>query len=91
MKGGEIYEIEFGLNSWIIDLFPGGIADALTSESLDRLVQALSALRDQSQHPLARNGLDEEAAYDSYMNPEPGFKSGPGDFVFADYMAPCLC
>jgi len=27
---------------------------------------------------------DEEAAYESYMNPEPGFQSGPGDSVDAD-------
>ena len=42
---------------------------------LDRrgLVQAPNAPRDQSQHPRARSGYNEEAAYDSYMNPEPGF------------------
>jgi len=27
----------------------------------------------------ARNDYDEEAAYGSYMNPEPGFQSGPED------------
>jgi len=27
---------------------------------------------------------DEEAAYESYMNPEPGFQSGPGDSANAD-------
>ena len=32
----------------------------------------------------ARNDYDEEAAYESYMNPEPGFQSGPGDSVDAD-------
>jgi len=26
----------------------------------------------------------EETAYESYMNPEPGFQSGPGDYVDAD-------
>ena len=43
---------------------------------LDRrsLVQAPGAPRDQSQHPHARNDYDEEAAYESYMNPEPGFQ-----------------
>jgi len=53
---------------------------------LDRrsLVQAPNAPRDQSQHPSARNDYDEEAAYESYMNPEPGFQSGPGDSVDAD-------
>jgi len=53
---------------------------------LDRrgLVQAPNAPRDQSQHPRARSGYDEEAAYDSYMNPEPGFQPGPGDSVDAD-------
>ena len=53
---------------------------------LDRrsLVQAPNAPRDQSQHPRARNDYDEEAAYESYMNPEPGFQSGPGDSVDAD-------
>jgi hypothetical protein len=30
------------------------------------------------------NGYDEEAAYNRYMNPEPGFQSGPGDFVDAN-------
>ena len=37
-----------------------------------------------SQHPRARNDYDEETAYESYMNPEPGFQSGPGDSVDAD-------
>jgi len=32
----------------------------------------------------ARNDYDEETAYESYMNPEPGFQSGPGDSVDAD-------
>jgi len=27
---------------------------------------------------------DEETAYESYINPEPGFQSGPGDSVDAD-------
>ena len=36
------------------------------------------------QHPRARNDYDEETAYESYMNPEPGFQSGPGDSVDAD-------
>ena len=53
---------------------------------LDRrsLVQAPGDPRDQSQHPRARNDYDEEAAYESYMNPEPGFQSGPGDSANAD-------
>ena len=59
---------------------------------LDRrsLVQAPGAPRDQSQHPRARNDYDEEAAYDSYMNPEPdmdpepGFQSGSDDTVDAN-------
>ena len=34
--------------------------------------------------PRARNDYDEETAYESYMNPEPGFQSGPGDSVDAD-------
>ena len=53
---------------------------------LDRrsLVQAPSAPRDQSQHPRARNDYDEETAYESYMNPKPGFQSGPGNAVDAD-------
>jgi len=53
---------------------------------LDRrsLVQAPNAPRDQSQHPRARNDYDEEAAYESYINPEPGFQSGPGDSADAD-------
>ena len=37
------------------------------------LVQAPNAPRDQSQHPRARTGQHEEAACDSYMNPETGF------------------
>ena len=40
--------------------------------------------------PRGRNGYDEEAAYDSCMNPKRDFQSGPGDPVDADYMAPCL-
>ena len=32
----------------------------------------------------ARNDYDEETAYESYMSPEPGFQSGPGDSVDAD-------
>ena len=43
-----------------------------------------NAPRDQSQHPRARNDYDEETACESYMNPEPGFQSGPGDSVDAD-------
>ena len=35
-------------------------------------------------HRRARNDYDEETAYESYMNPEPGFQSGPGDTVGAD-------
>jgi len=30
------------------------------------------------------NNYDEKAAYDSYMKPEPGFQSGPGDSVDAN-------
>ena len=48
------------------------------------LVQAPNAPRDQSQHPRARNDYDEETDYESYMNPEPGLQSGPGDSVDAD-------
>jgi len=53
---------------------------------LDRrsFVQAPNALRDQSQYSRSRNDYDEETAYESYMNPEPGFQSGPGDSVDAD-------
>ena len=47
-------------------------------------VQAPNAPRDQSQHPRARNDYDEETAYGSYMNPEPGFQSGSGESVDAD-------
>ena len=32
----------------------------------------------------ARNDYDEKAAYESYMNPEPGIQSGPGDSEDAD-------
>jgi len=38
----------------------------------------------------ARNDYDEEAAYDNYMTPEPGFQSGPGDSADANEMAPNL-
>ena len=53
---------------------------------LDRrsLVQAPNAPRDQSQNPRTRNDYDEETAYEFHMNPEPGFQSGPGDYVDAD-------
>ena len=33
---------------------------------------------------IRRNDYDEETAYESYMNPKPGFQSGPGDSVDAD-------
>jgi len=32
----------------------------------------------------ARSDYDEETAHESYLNPEPGFQSGPGDTVDAD-------
>jgi len=32
----------------------------------------------------------DEAAYNSYMNPRPGFQFGLGDSADADYMEPCL-
>ena len=35
-------------------------------------------------NPRARNDYDEETAYESYMNPELGFQSGPGDAADAD-------
>jgi len=35
-------------------------------------------------HPRARNNYEEETAYGSYMNPEPGFQFGPRDSVDAD-------
>jgi len=56
----------------------------------EKVVQAPNAPRDQSRHPRARNDYDEETAYESYMNPEPGFQSGPGDSVDADKISPCL-
>ena len=40
--------------------------------------------RKELRHPRAPNDYDEEAAYESYMNPEPGLQSGPGDSVDAD-------
>ena len=40
--------------------------------------------REKECHPRARNDYDEETAHESYMNPEPGFQSGPGDSVDAD-------
>jgi hypothetical protein len=49
-----------------------------------------TALRDQSQHPYARSGYDDMAAYNSYMNPEPGFQSGPGNSAGAAYVATSL-
>jgi len=50
---------------------------------LDRrnLVQAPNAPRDQSHHPRARSAYDEKAAYEIYMNLEPGFQSGTGDSI----------
>jgi hypothetical protein len=38
----------------------------------------------------APNGYDEEAAYDSYLNPRSGFRSGPGDAVSSSKMTPCF-
>jgi hypothetical protein len=43
-----------------------------------------------TQHPRARNDYDEETAFESYMSPEPGFHSGPGDSTNADKMAPFM-
>ena len=40
--------------------------------------------RHHGEHPRARNDYDEETAFESYMNPEPGFQSGPGDSANAD-------
>ena len=37
-----------------------------------------------AKHPRARNDYDEEAAYESYMNPEPGLQSGPGAVAVAE-------
>ena len=34
--------------------------------------------------PRARNDYDEETAYESYLNPEPGAQSGPGYSADAD-------
>ena len=59
---------------------------------LDRrsLVPAPNAPRDQSQHPRACSDYDEETAYDSCMNPEPGsvvaVKQKKG--VYESYMNP---
>ena len=39
----------------------------------------LGGAQKKSQHRRARNDYGEEAAYESYINPEPGFQSGPGD------------
>ena len=47
-----------------------------------QLAHALATLKEE--HPRARNDYDEEATYESYMNPEPGFQSGPGDSANAD-------
>jgi len=41
-------------------------------------------LRKNCQHPRACNDYDEETAYDSYVNPKPGFQSSPGDSEDAD-------
>jgi hypothetical protein len=53
---------------------------------LDRrgFVQAPNAPWDQSYYPHVCSGYDEEAACGSYMNPGPGFQSGPGNPVDAD-------
>ena len=51
----------------------------------DVLHELLKALRsEKNQHPRARNDYDEETAFESYMNPEPGFQSGSGDSTNAD-------
>ena len=62
----------------------GGSINKSTKKVFKSLVQAPNAPRDQSQHPRASSDYDEETAYESYMNPEPGFQSGPGDAVDAD-------
>jgi len=43
-----------------------------------------NCIMQKSQHPRARNDYNEEAAYESYMNPESGIQSGPGGSVDAD-------
>jgi len=47
-------------------------------------LQVTMALRSERAMVGRRQKYDEEAAYESYMNPEPGFQSGPGDAVDAD-------
>jgi len=39
---------------------------------------------ERGKHPRARNDYDEETDDENYMNPEPGFQSGPGDSLDAD-------
>jgi len=89
-RGGGHHEVPFSL---VLDTGPEGLefeckhrAWGLTAHRgwarlmLDRrsLVQAPNAPRDQSQDPCARNNYDEETAYESCMNPEPGFQFGLG-------------
>ena len=41
--------------------------------------------RNQNEAPsVSCKNQDKETAYEGYMNPEPGFQSGPGDSVDAD-------
>lgn len=51
-------------------------------------VKTAGALR--KLHPRACNDDDEEAVYDSHIYFGPGFKSGAGDSVDANLMAPHL-
>jgi len=64
-------------------LMPFGSSFLLCPSSL---VPSLIGLqrRYSRKHPRARNDYNEETAYESYMNPEPGFQSAPGDSVDAD-------
>jgi len=48
---------------------------------LDRrcLIGTSTNPRDRTSRNRSRGEYDEATAYDSYMNPEPGFRAGPGD------------
>ena len=59
----------------------------LTSESGGRATHTVIELSFHLESNVAlatRNEYDEETAYESYVNPEQGFQSGPGDSLDAD-------
>ena len=59
-------------------------SSSIASLSREKMCLDKSTTNEFRKNPRARSDYDEETAYESYMNPESGFQSGPGDSVDAD-------